>query len=153
MATSDSEVMFTDPAFLDGETPAPCPKIPIPEPHVDSDLDSDSDSESVLDFDPNTGYSSNWQSQKPPTVVIALEALNHLETVLCPLMSGPQKCTKDSCINGWSKAHLEEVKRMLNLYTDQSSATYGEWQKSSVQADVVGRKNHSSLKPTKSQSR
>lgn len=112
MPDVDDVVMFTDPAFLDGEIPAPHTESLNLAPLSDSDSDS---SDSVLDFDPSTGHSSGWESRKPPTVVMALEALNHLGNVLRPLMSGTRKRTKDPRLNGWSKAHLDEVERMLNL--------------------------------------
>ncbi|KAJ3987238.1 hypothetical protein F5890DRAFT_1384134, partial [Lentinula detonsa] len=80
--------------------------------------------------------------RKPPTGVMALEALHHLQTVLRPAMSGTRKRMKNPKINGWSKSHLEEVEHMLNLYTTPESSTYREWQQSSIQASIALRKNH-----------
>ncbi|KAJ3924202.1 MAG: hypothetical protein NXY57DRAFT_1093322 [Lentinula lateritia] len=98
--------MFTDPAFLDGEISVP--REEESDKESISTIFSDGDS-SILDFN-SSGHSASWASCKLPTVLMALEALHHLQTVLQPARAREFIETREIPVNpygAWAKSILE----------------------------------------------
>ncbi|KAJ7468531.1 hypothetical protein FB451DRAFT_1479896 [Mycena latifolia] len=125
----------TDPRVIDlphGEDEAYGPAAPDADATDDADLeDEDDSSEPPIPGGPGIP----WDSRKPPTEVMALEALEAIKQLLyIPPAQGKRKRIAPTKINGWSRQHLVKITGLLNLYTGKGSNTQGKWMQSSVQA-------------------
>ncbi|KAJ6610488.1 hypothetical protein B0H10DRAFT_1953840 [Mycena sp. CBHHK59/15] len=134
----DAVDLETDPCVIDVPKGEEDPLGTYGPPEPDSDPLDSSDEPSLPEGCP-------WTDRKPPTKVMALEALDAIKLLLyVPLVPGKQKRIIPTNINGWSWTHLKQISEFLNLYTGQQSKTCGQWMELSVQAEISsGRKgNH-----------